>query len=264
MNNALGTSSTGVAALYCLFGDITWLPQSFNSVYPCVERVMFFLSTKPWYGQERAGSIEPAVIQALPDPEKKVEIITGDWGSEVEQRNISLAFAMHKKFTHALIVDADEVYESSELSAGISYARSRPEVSVWHVHWFTYWKSPKYRIEPLDPYQPPVFVKLGQVGFAETRNALGDTHELIPPQICMCHHLSYVLNEETLRSKHIMQPGHSQSAHPGWYEEKWRAWDNDHSIRDLHPVNPAWFGCTVEQPREALPEALRGHAASAL
>ena len=65
---------------------------------------MFFLSTKPWYGVDRAGSIDPSAIKAFPDPDKKIEIITGDWGSEVEQRNISLAFASHKGFTPVLLL----------------------------------------------------------------------------------------------------------------------------------------------------------------
>jgi hypothetical protein len=258
VTSSLPQEATGVAALYCLFGDTSWLTQSYLSIYPCVERIMFFLSSSPWYGQQRASEVDLTMLQALPDPAGKIEIMSGDWASETEQRNITLAYAQHKGFTHGLIIDADEVYEGSELLQGIALARSQPQVTVWHVQWYTYWKSPEYRIEPVEPYQPPVFVTLGNVGFAETRNALGDTHALIPPEVCMCHHLSYALSDEALRAKHIMQPGHSQSAYPGWYEHKWKRWDADPSIENLHPVHAEWFKRAVRQPNEVKPGILRG------
>lgn len=218
---------------------------------------MFFLSSSPWYGDSRPSGIDPYALQKLPDPEGKVEIITGDWKSETEQRNITLAYAQHKGLTHGIIIDADEVYESTQLIQALAYTRARPETTVWHVQWFTYWKSPEYRIDPIEPYQPPVVVTLGSVGFAETRNALGDAHDLIPPTLCMCHHLSYALSDETLLSKHIMQANHSQSAYAGWYEQKWKGWDADHSIEGLHPVKPEWFKRAIAQPVELRPRVLR-------
>jgi hypothetical protein len=250
-------SSTGVAALYCLFGDMTWLPYSYESVYPCVDKIFLFLSQSPWYGNERRSEVDRELLDRLPDPLQKKEIITGDWKNEPEQRNITLAYAQATGYTYGFIVDADEVYESSQLSQAISFAQSKPEVSVWHVNWFTYWKSPLFRIDPIEPYQPAILVQLGKAGFVETRNPIGDKHDLIPPEICMCHHLSYALSDEALMKKHIMQPGHSQSAYPGWLENKWQAWDGDHGIGELHPVNPAWYARAVPQPRDLQPLALR-------
>jgi hypothetical protein len=250
-------SATGVAALYCLFGDLSWLPYSYESIYPCVEKVFFFLSTSPWYGEARASHVDRSILERLADPLGKKELVTGDWKSEPEQRNITLAYAQATGHTYGFIVDADEIYESSQLAQAFTYAKEKPGVAVWHVNWYTYWKSPHYRIDPIEPYQPPVLVQLGRAGFVETRNAVGDVHELIPPQICMCHHLSYALSDEALMKKHIMQPGHSQSAYPGWLEGKWRAWDTNHEIGDLHPVHPSWFGRAVPQPLELQPTALR-------
>jgi hypothetical protein len=257
VTQTLHPSAKGVAALYCLGGDLSWLIHSYLSTYACVERVYFFLSSSPWYGDNQAAVIDPAVLSALPDPLGKKEIVQGTWTNEVEQRNYTLAYAQYSGFSHGLIVDADEIYESAHLAAALSYVKEHPDVAVWHTNWFTYWKSPLYRIDPIEPYQPPVVVTLGQAGFVETRNAVGEKHELIPPQICMCHHLSYALSDEALMKKHIMQPGHSQSAYPGWLESKWRAWDTDHSIDNLHPVNPEWFGRAVSQPEQLLPSILK-------
>jgi len=247
----------GTAALYCLFGDTTWLECSYASIYPCVEKIYFFVSSSPWYGESRPSEIDLKALAALTDPDRKVEIVPGDWKSETEQRNFTLAYAQHHGFKYGLIIDADEVYDSKQLSSAILMAHQHRDVAVWHVAWFTYWRSPEYRIDPIEPYQPPILIHLGYAGFVETRNAVGSKHELIPPTTCMCHHLSYALTDETLKLKHIMQPGHSQSAYPGWYESKWRAWVNDKTIRDLHPVNPPWFGRAVWQPEELRPLQLR-------
>jgi hypothetical protein len=256
MKPDLHPAARGVAALYCLFGDLSWLTHSYLSVYPCVEKVFFFLSSTPWYGDIRISGVDPQGLLSLPDPAGKIEIVPGAWSSEVEQRNFTLGYAQYSGFSRGLIIDADEVYESAQLAAALTYTKDFPDISVWHVNWFTYWKSPLYRIEPIEPYQPPVLITLGQAGFAETRNALGEKHELIPPQLCMCHHLSYALSDEALMKKHIMQPGHSQSAYPDWYQKKWKAWDSDHTIRELHPVHPAWFEQAIRQPDEALPSVL--------
>jgi hypothetical protein len=257
MSQTLHPAGKGVAALYCLFGDYTWLGHSYMSVYPCVEKIYFFISSSPWYGDNSSASINPALLATLPDPAGKVEIVSGSWKNEVEQRNHTLAYAQYHGFSHGLIIDADEVYESSQLMVALAYARNNPDVSVWHINWYTYWKSPLYRIDPIEPYQPPILVTLGTAGFAETRNALGDKHGLIPPEGCMCHHLSYALSDEALMKKHIMQPGHSQSAHPDWYEKKWKAWDRDHSITELHPVHPPWFHQAIPQPDQVLPSVFR-------
>jgi hypothetical protein len=247
----------GTAALYCLFGDISWLRQSYLSVYPCVDKIYFFLSTSPWYGATRSSEIDPNLIASLPDPQGKLTLVSGDWKTEPDQRNYSLAYAQHDGYEYGLIVDADEVYESSQLKSALLLAHQHRDIAVWHVNWFTYWHSADYRIEPIEPYQPPILIHLGYAAFVETRNAVGSKHELIPPTLCMCHHLSYALSDAALMRKHIMQPGHSQSAYPEWYETKWCAWRKDQTITNLHPVHPPWYERAVPQPPDIKPSVLR-------
>jgi hypothetical protein len=257
MTNDIGQPPRGTAALYCIFGDTSWLEQSYHSVYPCVEKIFFFLSSSPWYGSAHASEVDPQALALLPDPQKKVETISGDWKSETDQRNYTLAYAQAHGYEYGLIIDADEVYDSAQLTNAISLAHQQRDVAVWHMNWFTYWRSPDYRIDPIEPYQPPILIHLGYAAFVETRNAIGAKHELIPPTTCMCHHLSYALTDEALRRKHIMQPGHSQSAYPEWYESKWCAWLQDPNLTNLHPVHPPWFERAVRQPEELKPSVLR-------
>jgi hypothetical protein len=116
MNQTLHPSAKGVAALYCLGGDLAWLTHSYLSVYPCVERIYFFLSSCPWHGDDKAAVVDPSMLSALPDPLGKKEIVQGSWTNEVEQRNYTAAYAQYNGFSYGLIVDADEVYESAHLT----------------------------------------------------------------------------------------------------------------------------------------------------
>ena len=245
------------AALCCVYSDILWLPYSYAAIYDLVEAVYFLVSRYPWHGPAAEQDAVLQAIRGLPDPGKKIRIETGDWKDETTQRNTSLALAALDRFTHAMVVDTDEVYDSTQLPAVAALIASRPEIECWHMRMFTYWKSSYYRIDPLEPHDPPVIVRLGAGGFVETRNILCRRHELVPPELCMCHHLSYARPDELIRRKHIWHAGHSQSMHADWYERKWKAWDSDHSITELHPVNPPHFFRAVPQPRDLLPPAIR-------
>jgi len=244
-------------ALYCLYDECYWLPYSYGSIYEHVEKIYFFVSKSPWYGPTRNQSTTFETISALPDPQDKTEIIEGDWSKEIDQRNYSLAIAQVDGFSYGMVVDADEVYDSRQLHSALSHVASHPEVQCWHIRWYTYWKSLLYRIDPPENYNPTVFIKIGTCGFVETRNPLAEKHELVPPHICMCHHLSYAIPEERLRSKHISFSGHSQSAYSEWYEKIWKAWDNHHELENLHPNNPPQFKRAIPQLVETIPEILK-------
>jgi hypothetical protein len=197
-----------------------------------------------------------ATIEQLPDPNNKKQIISGSWASEVEQRNISLAYAVNSGCQIGMVVDADEIYEPSNLQGMIALVRARPEVDVWHMCWYTYWKSPQYRIDPIEPYHPPVFVRIGNVGFTEARNLYGGIHELIPPEVGMCHHMSYARSDELVKRK-IGAFTHANQILDDWFDKVWKRWDEDPELTDLHPVIPAQYKRAVVQPADKLPSVLR-------
>ena len=130
-------------------------------------------------------------------------------------------------------------------------------MTCWRIWWYTYWKSAHYRIDPPEPYNPSVLVKLGYGGFAETRNIASANPAVIPPTIAMCHHMSYARSDELILKKHIAAPGHSQTMIDGWFENVWRRWDSDPTLTDLHPVNPAHYQRAVRQAPQLIPEILR-------
>lgn len=245
-----------IVALYCISGASPWLPFSFKSIYTAVDAIYFFVSDSSWHAKPVDNTSVIAQISQLQDPEDKARLFQGSWKEETEQRNTTLAYAQLDGFTHAFIVDADEIYHTDQLIAGFQYAKTRNDVGCFHLKWFTYWKSLEWRIDPIEPYDPAVLIRLGSGGFHETRNPVCDKHELIPPQILMCHHLSYVLSDQELKQKHIFESGHSQSCGNRWYEDVWTKWDSDHSLENLHPVKGEWFKRAVRQSREFLPPVL--------
>lgn len=247
---------TRVCALYNIYNEDYWLPYSVASIYAGVDAIAFIVSDSAWYGPSSDQHHTLRRIKALPDPEKKISITRGNWSSEPEQRNFSLAVATTLGADYSLIIDADELYHLTELRTMIAFAEQHPEVDCWHINWVTYWKSVRHRIDPVEPYKPVVLIKLGTVGYLETRNPVGTHHELLPPSIAICHHLSYALSDERLALKHISHSGHSQTAHQKWLTDKWLAWDRDPTVTDLHPVDPPAFKRAVPIPKELIPTVI--------
>lgn len=245
-----------ICALYNLYNEDYWLPYSVASIYAGVDAIAFIVSDTAWYGPSRDQQSTLSTIEALPDPDRKISVIRGSWSSEPEQRNFSLAVAATLGADYALIIDADELYHQHDLERMRRSAEQHPSVDCWHINWVTYWKSVRYRIDPVEPYKPVVLVKLGSVGYLETRNPVGSHHELFPPSVAICHHLSYALSDERLALKHISFPGHAQTAHESWLKEKWFGWDTDPTITDLHPVDPPAFHRAVPIPKELVPRVL--------
>jgi len=246
-----------ICAVYNIYNENYWLPYSIASIYSVVDHILILVSEKPWYGPEVDQSDTIRCVNSLPDPETKIRVLRGAWSSEAEQRNTSLAAASVAGATYALIIDADEIYHPHELAQARSLAASRSDVDCWHINWITYWKSVRHRIDPLESYQPVVLIKLGEVGYLETRNPVGANHALIPPGIALCHHMSYAISDERLAFKHISFSGHSQTAYASWLETKWKAWDRDPLIENLHPNDPRAFARAVAMPKELLPAVIR-------
>lgn len=246
------------AALYCVYNDDIWLNYSYSSIYGSVDAIYFFVSDKPWMGPVLDITEVVNTINALPDPDNKKRLVMGNWDIEIEQRNASLAHAIIDGFDIALIIDADELYEPEEFRRMLSFVKQRPEVDVWHMFWWTYWKNPGFRIEPIEPYHPPVFTRLGRSGFVETRNLMGAKHDLIPPQVGMCHHMSYARNDDLIRRK-INAFSHARQIPADWYDRVWKGWDENPKLKNLHPVIPSQYGCAIAQPNNLLPSFLRNY-----
>jgi hypothetical protein len=243
-------------AVYVIFDDERWLHFSLESVYAECDVILILIANAPWNGPPRSteGTVQSAL--SFPDPEKKIQLLRGDWKSETEQRNAGRRRLMEMGIQYCLVVDADEVYDPVQLRRMMVFAPCVPDVDVWHIKMVTYWKSHLYRIDPPEEFQPAVLLRLGNVRFVEHRKAEGTHHGLIPPHVAVMHHLSYARSDEEILTK-ITSFSHASEVKPDWYERVWKGWDRDQSIRHLNPAYPENYFCAIAQDPAALPPVLR-------
>lgn len=244
------------AAFYCVHNDDRWLEYSIRSIYPAMDAIYFLVAEEPWRGLLEDNYKTLRCIETFPDPDGKLHLVRGSWKGEVEQRNHALAELTVAGFDYAFIIDADEIYETQQLRGALEHVSQQPEVGCWHCCFVHYWKSPFYRIDPIDAHNPPVLLKLGTGGFVEFRNCLATSHKLIPPSILFCHHMSYARSDQEILRK-ISTFSHSHQIDPEWFEKKWKRWDIDNSVTDLCPYNPGAFHHTAYVEHSVLPEVLR-------
>jgi GT2 family glycosyltransferase/tetratricopeptide (TPR) repeat protein len=244
------------AAVYCVYDDVAWLSESLDSIYFSVDAIYFLISDRPWFGQpsDNSGTVE--LIESFSDKQGKISIIRGAWTNETEQRNAGLNILREKGFTYCFAIDADEIYDPTELKRMIDLVVSRPDVDCWHVSLDTYWKSYRYRIDPREPLKPLVFLKVGNTRFTLNRSAKGENHMVIVPELGICHHLSYAHSDAEVLKK-ISTFSHADEVIPGWFENIWKKWDSDHSLTNLHPTHPYCYQHAVEQPYSAFPPVLK-------
>ncbi|MCC6931945.1 MAG: hypothetical protein IT292_01640 [Deltaproteobacteria bacterium] len=249
-------SLRSIAATYCVYDDEEWLPYSYQAIYPEVQAIYFFVDSRPWFGEVTDNYSMLQCIEDLPDPQNKKILVRGNWGSEVVQRNAALDRLSVDGFAYNFIIDADEIYDTLMLGKMFEYAYAHGDIECWHTCFVNYWKSPRYRIDPMEKHNPPILLKVGTGRFLEYRNCRSGKHELFPPTIGYCHHFSYARTDIQIIRK-LNTFSHAQQIGETWYENVWKKWDEDHSIRDLCPYNPGAFDHAVEVPEEVWPQIVK-------
>lgn len=244
------------AAICCVYDDERWLRLVVESVYNNIRNIFFLVGNRPWQGGESDNSATLRAISECLDPERKITLVRGDWKTETEQRNWGLALLREQGIPYCFILDADEIYDPLQLNRMQQLALSRQDVGVWTMNWFTYWKSYRYRIDPPEYYKPPVFVRADSARFVEHRGCESQLMGAIPPAVGICHHLSYARSDEEIYRK-ITTFSHAHEIRADWYENVWRAWDQNPAMENLHPVYPEAYKRAILQPFELLPPVLQ-------
>ncbi|MCX8052609.1 MAG: glycosyltransferase, partial [Armatimonadetes bacterium] len=251
----LGSNHPKFAAVYCVYDDDAWLADSVESIYDACDAVYVLISSRPWHGEPTDNSMLIETVHRLNDPHRKIRLVQGTWQTEAEQRNAGLEILRNDGFDYCLVIDADEVYDTTDLKRMMRLVAKYRDVDCWHVEMDTYWKSWRYRIAPREPLKPPVFLKVDR-RFTENRNVEDCKRGLIPPDVGICHHLSYARTDDQLLRK-ISTFSHANEVRDGWYENVWKRWDIDPSLRNLHPTHPTAYQRAIPQPYWALPPVLR-------
>lgn len=234
------------AVAYCVHDDHYYLEcslESFREAGPAY----VFISKTPWHGEP--GHWEKCIAAA---ESAGATVVCGEWGSEIDQRMAALSHLESLGFEYAFIPDGDEVIEPELLATLIGIADAGLADRVY-VEWDTYWKSPEYVIRPREGFVPAMLVKLGTATPVGGRNFEGGRYLRLNGTFGIVHHLSWVGPEERILRK-LSTWGHALEVLPNWYEQIWKAWDNDKLLRTLHPTHPAAYEFAERVPVPAILE----------
>jgi hypothetical protein len=245
-----------VAGVCCVYDDDEWLPVMVEACYPALDRLVFLVARHPWNGESSDNVRTCDAIAACCDPENKIAIVRGDWPTEAIQRNAGLEMCAAEGMKYCFVVDADEIYDPAALKLIMALALSRSEVDIWHVSLFTYWKSYRYRIDPIERYKPAILVKVGSSRFFENRVIQAGAVGVIPKQVAICHHMSYARTDDQVARK-IARFSHARELRPHWFDQVWKRWDGEPELEDLHPVDPSKYKRAVRQEVRLYPPALK-------
>lgn len=239
-------------AQYCVYEDSGFLVESVRRVYPLMDRIVFLVGLEPWKGEgSRALPAETLkLIAGLPDPDRKFVVISRYWATEAEQRNDGLSTLHALGCDWCLIVDDDEMFNRIDLyKAKDMISREQPS-TAFLLPQVIYWKSRDTAIENLT-FALPAFASTvpGEIFFNEGRCYMVTSGKwtVFPPEVIVCHHLSYVRSEEKMKRK-LAAFSHADQTKADWLERVWLNWRPE--MENLHP-NPK----ATETFRKAVPAA---------
>lgn len=195
----------------------------------------------------RSQSGAAVTLSPIPTLDPRVDILEGNWTSEVGTRNAGLRF--YSEADYVFMSDSDEILLDDDVKALRALCEAQ-EPRVVSVRLYTHWKSPRWRIDP------PEHGTIKQILRRDVKMVgVREVEDQVTASEVWCRHLSYVRTDEELREK-IRLSGHAHEIRPAWYEKVWKAWDGDHSLENLHPVHPQAYRKAVEVPDPELEEVL--------
>lgn len=281
-----------IHAVYFVLNDLEFLGASLASVYELVDGVTVITRyDRDLFGTPRPpdGLVELVLSRRL-DPERKVNLVVTNEGTEPGARNRAMAYAEEAApvrgplgapgplrrpdlFWH---VDADEVYDRADAERLLAWAQEQ-RARAYLVELRTYFKSwnwrvtergnfialtrPGFRFGSLRTWYPSVWArglaKLTLLGALPERHAVrGMGAVLVPPEVAVCHHGSYVGPRSRMEAKLASSP-HRHEFTEGWLERVWDPWTPE--SLDFHPTTPERFPRAVHVATAELPAAVRDH-----
>lgn len=224
-----------------------YLKQSLQSVVNHVDEMVVSYSRLPSHGH--------ATTKVCPDSEEEIFLICkevlGDkliWRraerfiNEASHRNIRYEHSEGKDLI--LTIDADEVFESSELDNALKYAFDNKERYFGIKGYVNLWRSFDYAC--YDGFRP--------IRIENNYNANQRQNLECPLTI---YHFSTCQSEEVMRYKYKIF-GHASEMRNDWLNKYYYDWTPENNIQDIHPVALGLWNA-VEFDKNKMPEILKQH-----
>ena len=250
-----------IGVYVCAHNECDYIAYCLRSIYYFAHVVAISVNTGSGWGGPSPAPLDDTLelVRSFPDPDGKLLIVPGEWGSEMEQRTATFDL-LRPKANYVMTVDADEVYTQEHLANLRRFVMMRPWVGQFRIRMKTYWKiNPFWVIDPPEPYRRYLISKFRPstrlVGFSRTNERWRCT---IPQRVAIFHHFSYARPDARIRQK-LAYTSHRDDLVPNWYENVWLKWDEDHSLENLHPMHPAEYKRAIPVELDSLPEVMRDH-----
>ncbi|RYG48208.1 glycosyltransferase, partial [bacterium] len=231
-------------AVLCVHDDNHFLEAALRAVESLPRLVL--VSRIDWTGRTGAWEKSVEIAEAC-----GAEVEVGDW-TEVDHRERWLAAPLERGFTHALLIDSDEVVEPELLANLLKIAEGGLAEQV-HVELDTYWKDAAHVVRPREPFNPSVLVDLRAVRFGHVREFIGGRRLFLNGSFGIVHHLSYAGDDARIWKKTTTW-SHRDELVPDWWQRSWKGWDAEPMLRDLHPTHPPSYRFVERIP---VPDILR-------
>ncbi|MFH0731792.1 MAG: hypothetical protein V2A72_02590 [Candidatus Omnitrophota bacterium] len=260
---------------YRAFYGIQYVLYSMHALYSHVEKIVVAITDTPqtfsvlWrYKPE----ITPEFIKKYPDIGRKIEVIKGSWGPNLIDRNTLKFEARHcnaildyvrgknPELNYLIILDTDEIL-TDESIAGLKKAiLMHPEAYAFKMCYKNYWKGLHYVAEG-KYHSATVCIKITpDIKFSDVNvREINKKPVIALGENIYYHHLTYALSTKKLLIK-IRTFGHANTIRKNWYRDVWKAWDNNKSIANIHPLfDGSWWEKAIRINDSEVPQLLRQH-----
>lgn len=227
--------SVNVEAIWCVHDDSAFLALSLDS-FARVENRTVYVSRTPWFGP--IGDWEESVRIA---ESRGVKVEIGDWADESLHRRHALEAAKSNGRDFVFVVDGDEVIQAQLLDHLLKLAEA-DAVDAARCHMLTFFKGPNYVVQPPEKLAPLILLKCKDAEHVHIREYNAGPRVLtLSADFGVLLHLSYAGDDSRIAFK-LASTSHRTEIVPGWFEEKWKAWDKDRTqVFDLHPTHPPCY-----------------------
>ena len=249
-----------IATYVMTYDQGQWIMRNLENAYPHVDRIYVMHSELPWgYKPEARTTYKNTFDINIIKQSRfidKVTLIEGDWLSDTEQRNDCLQRAKDDGYDYLMVHDADEFFFHKDFEKIIQTIKDNPNVDVFAINMYAFWKSFKYVIVSNDKGRiagtNETIVNLHTVAkYDYIRNVNSGIHMTVPDVIC--YHGSYVLTDEEVYKKVNMTSHSNDYDGIRWYNEVWLPWNLE--SKNLHPIWPwVWTHCEIYEGE--LPEVI--------
>ena len=222
-----------------------YLKESLLSIIDIVDKIVVVYSEIPSYGHGTdikcpEGEMELFDI-AMAICKDKLIWRKERFSNEGEHRSFIYNFT--EGYDVVLAIDADEVYNTSELKKAIQLAYDGDKRYYGIAGYLNFWRSFNYVLT--DGFTP--------IRITNLKNESGEG--VVP---CTIYHFSCAQSEKIMFYKYEIH-GHKNEIRENWLHGIYFSWTPENNIKYLHPTSMDIWGEAIPFDKNKLPKSLKKH-----